>query len=249
MTYLANSLGQTLKNHSIAVSLVSEYLMKKVTQDAKLIEAARLFGLLHDSGKATKSFQDNLTIESDENKKPYEGISHHEVSWKVSVSLGLPQETSYSVYWHHAQPLSKSFEFERDNINKIFLSEEDKETLSNFLREIGIVWDKTESEDVSTPSFFEQDYENTSMLLKSDRKFLVRAVGLVADRNVSQLDKDTAEKIANGKISIEDIDLLKKYTKEVLAKEYTIPDTYDKNRSSKQEEFAKKSLENTTTQA
>ena len=57
---LANSQGHFLLDHLKAVSIVAEQMGKMLGLSDDLIEEIRVAALLHDIGKATKNFQENI---------------------------------------------------------------------------------------------------------------------------------------------------------------------------------------------
>ena len=122
---LANTKGQPLKEHSLAVALYGCLILKslkfKSDKEKKINQSIMLSALLHDIGKVSQSFQvyiknhinkerDFEEIPTDAEslrRKTFEGPFHNEISWAYSRSFirflnqDIRKIVCHSVYWHH----------------------------------------------------------------------------------------------------------------------------------------------------
>lgn len=200
---LANSKGQTLVDHLRAVSFVAQEMSRICGYSEKLQKLAYTAGLLHDVGKATKSFQDYLaTGETDD-----EAISpmHHETSWAFLIKdYGISPENDLifsAIYWHHARPLNGDYEYlkSRDEIiEKIKVS--DLKRIAKLVRSLklpelsGMAWEK----DSEVPPLF---YPDRTYDQKTNAEMLVVRMCLIsADRLVSRVSADDVAALAQGTV-------------------------------------------------
>ena len=122
-TLLANTKGQTLKEHSIAVALYGRLLLKslkfKDNIEKEINECLIYSSLLHDIGKVSPSFQKYIKKAEDNNledmpmdaetsrPKNFEGPFHNEISWAYTANFidfnnhSIKDAIRHSVYWHH----------------------------------------------------------------------------------------------------------------------------------------------------
>lgn len=84
MEYLGKSNGITLKEHSVEVSNLSEFLIKKSgINDEKLINIVKIAALLHDIGKTVSYFQKNIGDREKLSKYP----RHNEIGFALLKAL------------------------------------------------------------------------------------------------------------------------------------------------------------------
>lgn len=200
---LANSKGQNLGDHLKAVSRVAQKMARICGYNERLQKLACTAGLLHDIGKATKSFQDYLSTGTtdDEAILPM----HHEISWAVLIQNYGISDDNYlmfnAVYWHHARPLNGDYEYfkSRDEvIGKI--KDADIKRISNLILSLklpelaGAVMDRDEA----VPALFSSDStynKNTNAEMLAVRMCLISA-----DRLVSKMSADDVAAIAQGAV-------------------------------------------------
>ena len=244
---LSNSKGQALIDHSRAVSLVAQEMSQICGYSERLQNLAYTAGLLHDIGKATKSFQDYLaTGQTDE-----EAISpmHHEISWAFLVKHHGISDDNYlifnAIYWHHARPLNEKYEYlkSRDEIiDKIKGSDLKRiSKLGGSLKSSdlsGIVMDRDEP----VPDLFSPDPRCSK---KTNAEMLaVRMCLISADRLVSKMPADEAAAIARGTINPSAcLPKIERPSFETIPR----PEEYQSNRFNLQLECAQEALKTRTT--
>ncbi len=124
-TLLANTKGQPLKEHSIAIALYGHLLLKslkfKSDKEEKINKYLIYSSLLHDIGKVSDNFQNHIKKKSNNNDsielptdaessrpKTFKGPFHNEISWAyIANFIGFQNEkiedtVQHSVYWHHS---------------------------------------------------------------------------------------------------------------------------------------------------
>ena len=201
---LANSKGQTLIDHSRAVSFVAQEMSRICGYTGRLHKLAYAAGLLHDIGKASNSFQNYLaTGQTDD-----EAISpmHHEISWAFLIKAHGISEENYlifnAIYWHHARPLNGDYEYlkSRDEIIGQ-IKKPDLQRISRLVQSLelpdlpGIVMDRDED----VPRLFDPDRTYDK---KTNAEMLaVRMCLISADRLVSGMSADDVAAIARGSVS------------------------------------------------
>ena len=80
MEYLGKSNGITLREHSIEVLKLSEFLLKESgITDEKLINITKVSALLHDIGKTASFFQKNINNQEELKKYP----RHNEIGFAL----------------------------------------------------------------------------------------------------------------------------------------------------------------------
>ena len=125
---LANTQGQALKEHSMAVALYGHLLLKslkfKEDTERKLNKCLIYAGLLHDIGKVSQDFQKYIQGQIKSNSKDdlkdmpmdaessrpksFSGPFHNEISWAYIANFFDFQNTitedivQHSIYWHHS---------------------------------------------------------------------------------------------------------------------------------------------------
>ncbi len=201
---LANLKSQNLVDHLKAVSYVAQEMSRICGYSKRLQRLAYTAGLLHDVGKATKSFQNYLsTGQTDE-----EAISpmHHEISWAFLIKTYGISDDNYlmfnAVYWHHARPLNWNYEylkFRDEVIEKI--KDSDFKRISMHIQSLELPdWNdgKVMDKDESVPALFSSDStynKNTNAEMLAVRMCLISA-----DRLVSEMSADEVAAIAQGAV-------------------------------------------------
>ena len=133
MNYMANSIGQSLLNHSFAVGSLAKAILMKNIEDEKLGNLAFISGCMHDVGKIDDSFQDwvkkahkkkiDSYVPEDgehiQNKKfSFEKHPRHNEVSLVAASLLMNDDPTvmnkknqkrllHSIFWSHAKPIRK----------------------------------------------------------------------------------------------------------------------------------------------
>lgn len=201
---LANSKGQTLVDHLRAVALVAREMSRTCGYDERLQKLAYTEGLLHDIGKASKSFQDYLAT----GKTDEESISpmHHEIAWAFLMQNYGISDDNYlmfnAVYWHHARPLNEFYEYlkSRDEIiEKIKVSDLKRISKLVQLLDLPDISGLVMNRDEPVPDLFSPDprYDrNTNAEMLAVRMCLIGA-----DRLVSKLSSGDVSAIARGSVS------------------------------------------------
>ncbi|MFM6994541.1 MAG: CRISPR-associated endonuclease Cas3'' [Sediminibacterium sp.] len=218
-TLLANRQGQTLKNHTKSVLLMVEQVWFKL-YGTKTPEALRFGALLHDTGKAIKSFQDNLNTVKTKQKGVYEGLYHEEISLvmvlKYLSSIGVSESDidiiAHLVYNHHANAVGKDFERFRPEYKNIIetLTEEDENSVVEFIRnELGLDISSNNKEQGEIPNyhpiFSDFKHDNIKQLDRLSThclKDFYLSILIDCDRKISSLEKEVVETIANGDTEI-----------------------------------------------
>jgi len=130
---MANSIGQSLLNHSFAVGSLAKVIIQKTIKSEKLANLAFIAGCMHDVGKIDDSFQDwvtkaskkklNICVPEEGEHIQKKGFSfekyprHNEISLMISVLLMENGATKinkknkkrlfHAIYWSHAKPIRK----------------------------------------------------------------------------------------------------------------------------------------------
>ena len=147
--YLANTQGQDLSEHLLAVAKRTVEVLGTLGLDEeifnKLKQPAYLAGLLHDIGKVdtsfqgyisskktVKSYQDNLTVDAEEvrEEKNWHNVFHQEISWLfIKKYLSVRQDPysdiqesdlfSYAVFWHHPRHIDSKGRNSTNNIESV----------------------------------------------------------------------------------------------------------------------------------
>ncbi len=163
-TLLANTKGQPLKEHSMAVALYGHLLLKslnfKPDKERQLNKCLISAGLLHDIGKVSKDFQKYIHSKSnvkDDFKeipmdaesfrpKSFKGPFHNEISWAYIANFvrfnngKIKDIVRHSVYWHHPANCNDKEDTLRFENSKVIFEkiEEDniKQNIYKFVKEL-----------------------------------------------------------------------------------------------------------------
>lgn len=157
---LANTVGQPLKEHSIAIALYGHLLLKSFKFKPEIEKEINKYliysALLHDLGKVSSGFQDyikktrnknleNTPMDAEASRpKKFEGPFHNEISWAYISnfidfkSSNIKSIVRHSVYWHHSANWSQDNDKIRfENSRAIFENlEKIKENKSKLLSDI-----------------------------------------------------------------------------------------------------------------
>ena len=147
---LANTKGQPLKEHSLAVALYGYLLLKslkfKPNIEIEMNQCLMYSALLHDIGKVSKSFQEyikkhidkergfeEIPTDAESLRRSFIGPFHNEISWAYSINFicfrnqDIRKIICHSVYWHHpANWNDKSNKLHFENAEQIFENVQDK---------------------------------------------------------------------------------------------------------------------------
>jgi len=196
----ANSEGQDLIDHSKAVASVACEIACLCGYNDRLQKISYYAGLLHDIGKATKSFQDYISTGqiNEETISPM----HHEISWAFLVNNYGIASNDYelmfnAIYWHHARPLNDKYEYlkTRDEIADI-IKKSDSKRIVKLIQSLqepekGII--RNTGEDVPPLFYRETNHENINAEM-----LVVRMCLISADRLVSRMSAEDVAAIARG---------------------------------------------------
>ena len=158
---LANTIGQPLKDHSIAIALYGYLFVKslnfKPNEETRINKYFIYSALLHDIGKISSGFQNYIKSERAKNNnledtpmdaeasrpKKFEGPFHNEISWAYIanfIDFGddmVRDIVRHSVYWHHPANCSDKEDKLRFENSQI-LFEKVKEDVPKLLNDIYI---------------------------------------------------------------------------------------------------------------
>ena len=158
---LANTKGQSLKKHSLAVAFYGHLLLRSLKFNPEIEKNINkcliLSALLHDIGKTSKFFQDFIkkhinkenglrdfpTDAESMRKKSFKGPYHNEISWAYTANFieisnpVIENIIHHSVYWHHpANYDEKTGELRFKDSEKVFDQVKNNNEKNNFLYEI-----------------------------------------------------------------------------------------------------------------
>lgn len=199
---LANSKGQNLVDHLKAAAYVAQEMARICGYDKRLQELAYTAGLLHDIGKATKSFQDYLSTSRSDNESILP--MHHEISWAFLIQkYGISPDNSLifsAIYWHHARLLDESYEYLKYRDEIILKTKaSDLKRISGLVQSLGLsARSGTVMDDDLVPALFSPD--STCDKNKNAEMLAVRMCLISADRLVSKMSADDAAAIAQGMV-------------------------------------------------
>lgn len=143
MEYLGKSNGITLREHSIEVSKLSEFLLKESgITDEKLINITKVSALLHDIGKTASFFQKNIGNQEELKKYP----RHNEIGFAllkvlIDYDYGFYNDRKwseliqYTTLYHHTPFNINSYLNEYFNNNQL---NEISDYFNNLLSEHGL---------------------------------------------------------------------------------------------------------------
>lgn len=241
-SFIANSQGQSLMNHSLAVanlaSAMAEYA--GVSNENYILDKVYTSALLHDVGKSIKYIQKHLVsvydacnsfIISDDINDNFsiEKPLHNEVGWAYLSRKIEDRHILNAVYWHHAQRTNNKVNY--DNVDKIFscLGEEMNE-IDNFWNELSKYIPNSIrrgyiDEEIEVADLFKKDDE--CRRLNNAEFMFIRGCVISSDRHISSLDKNI-ENFVNDinycKSVVEDM------SKANIKGEITIPKEYELER-------------------
>ena len=201
---LANSLGQDLEKHLVAVSKVSKAMAEHLGVLPSLVKEAEIAGLLHDIGKAIIPFQNYIKKAKTDDDEIHGSSFHHEVSWAFLIhkmNRDVHGNILSAVYWHHAQPIDKDNKFEPKGDNETILNGIDlnpvEDMFNALVTKYGISFTSSAvNQPVPIPEFFLPD--GTGDNNSNAERLVVRGCVISADRCVSGLSPEEVSDIADG---------------------------------------------------
>ena len=187
-TLLANTKGQTLQEHSIAVALYAHSLLKslkfKNNLEKEVNEYLIYSALLHDIGKVSSSFQNYIKKATNNNleaiptdaeasrPKNFKGPFHNEISWAYIVNfIDFKNKTNnniicHSVYWHHPANCSDKEDKLRFGNSEIIF-EKIEEDISILLNDIHMFVEVLFS---SFSKYYKDSFNGQDYLKKTNKK-------------------------------------------------------------------------------
>lgn len=209
---LANSKGQDLKDHSVAVSLLARSMGEELGLENDLLRQVELAGLFHDIGKSIGSLQGYFEVlckkkQEEEDEFDKDNPLHHEISWAFlieKISEDDFPETLSAVYWHHAQPRTeKSFDYFKNHkeiLSRVSNVDRRKiEDIYSILKSESFSFSKRMkniSDERTIPSFFKNDSGDEN---SNAERLIVRSCLISADRYISSLSKSDLEQVLKNK--------------------------------------------------
>ena len=157
---LANTKGQSLKEHSIAIALYGYLLLKsfkfKPSIEKEVGKYLIYSALLHDIGKISSGFQKYIKSKKAKNNnledipmdaeasrpKNFNGPYHNEISWAYIANFidfgdnKIRDIVRHSVYWHHPANCSDKEDKLRFENSQIVFEKIQEEDVQKFLNEI-----------------------------------------------------------------------------------------------------------------
>lgn len=252
---LANSKGQTLREHSLLVGSLARAMavrcgltgasLIRLTSGIQILDVLEVLGWGHDLGKATPHFQKALGSPSDEFPEANDGDRpfHHEISWAyLADRFDVVSHNKWllnAIYWHHARPVAPNGDFltSKDEILSK-LSQKEKQALDAFAG--GFDWKKgfrtdcPPCGDIELPDLFAKDGGGNND--ENAILHVLRSILVAADRLVSSLEQDEFLSFANGTNSIEK--LVDRASPPISLGGYAEPGAYDSVRFERQRDIA-----------
>lgn len=207
MNAKANSKGQSLKNHLIAVSKIAEILADRllIKPNDNIKEACRLGGLLHDVGKVDPEFRQYLSeVVSDPtgiHSKPK--YFHNEVSLAIFdylernnfniTNLKISNLIRNSIYLHHPERNDKEITEPSQIEIAPFIDD-----IIELLNDVGLNVSREhfeESPSSKFPTFLHKTNPSDRILDQNYTKFFVLSVVNQADLIVSSLSQEQLDKL------------------------------------------------------
>jgi CRISPR-associated endonuclease Cas3-HD len=241
--FIANSQGQTLINHSLAVANLARAMAEYVGVSNDILDKIYCAGLLHDIGKVPcfiqdylKSKYDELSLciisEDDDNDPITDKPFHNEIGWAFLWNKMNDREILNAIYWHHAQRINVNSNIEYNTIDDIdkCLDNDDKDKLEEFFNEIkkyipeSIVFKPCDRNE-SIPNLFDEE----SISRNNNARFMIiRACVISADRYISSLEKDEVTLISDNYEVCHDI--VNNILLGSIEGNVKLPDNYDRAR-------------------
>lgn len=218
---IANSHRQDLKEHLLAVALVSIFYVRKYFMDVPehMMENLAAAAILHDIGKASSKFQKWVNDPSDtEDEEVGKNRNFHNEDSYLVVSRKLEKDPSGIIGWlvlHHHAPRKTDGKIKDAYSLGKGLSRKDEASISSLMDEMATVLNKELGISLKM-SDLSEDKEVPSLVkyLKSNKKELASIVKILqtclvtADRKVSEMSSEELTAwLATRDTSVFDLDL------------------------------------------
>lgn len=207
-TLLAKNDGTTLVSHTTAVKNMAIALCENVNDDINFKKRCVTAAVLHDIGKCTNEFQNDLKISDCPTI-----IRHNIISWAVSCCCfpnnSVQRQISNAVLYHHVVPVGADSETKAFDIYQA-LTDDEKNLITDFYNAFDDVIPMSAEVEMSTSDYTQiplfditKSKSNGVANCNDEEALLLRAILITADRIVSSNEYD------NIRIEHNDVDYMK----------------------------------------
>lgn len=207
-TLLAKNDGTTLVSHTTAVKNMTIALCENVNDDINFKKRCVTAAVLHDIGKCTNEFQNDLKTSDCPTI-----IRHNIISWAVSCCCfpnnSAQRQISNAVLYHHVAPVGVDSETKAFDIYQT-LTDDEKNMIIDFYNAFDDVIPMSAEVEVSTSDYTQvplfditKSKSNGIANCNDEEALLLRAILVAADRIVSSNEYD------NTRIEHNDVDYMK----------------------------------------